>query len=153
MFIIYENPLKASTYWQEEDCVCVCVCVVCVCVCVCVCVLLFFQIYNQSVHKWAWPFCCANAMISLKSIAPTDIGSGQGLEIMLWDVVIYWNKPSRNTGLVPYHMRNIYVQCDLPSKISGTKAQFWHVDRSPVWSTSSNHHVMIMMCRIFRFTS
>ena len=27
-----------------------------------------------------------SAMISLKRIGPTDIGSGQGLEIMLWDV-------------------------------------------------------------------
>ena len=28
-----------------------------------------------------------STMISLKNIMPTDIGSGQGLEIMLWDVI------------------------------------------------------------------
>ena len=27
-----------------------------------------------------------SAMISLKNIVPTDIGSGQGLEVLLWDV-------------------------------------------------------------------
>ena len=37
----------------------------------------------------------ANAMISLKNIAPPDIGCGQGHEIILQDIA---NKPSQNTG-------------------------------------------------------
>ena len=37
-----------------------------------------------------------------KNIAPPDIGSGQGLEIILWDIV---NKPSQNTSRATSHQK------------------------------------------------
>ena len=47
-----------------------------------------------------------------ENIPPPDIGSGQGLEIMLWDIanLLAGINPVKIL-VVPYHARNVHVQC------------------------------------------
>ena len=68
-------------------------------------VTVSFNVNVNQRNQWGWSFL----RLVLQNITPTDIGCGQGLEIMLRDI-IYWNKPSRKILVAPYRARNVHVQ-------------------------------------------